>query len=112
MGEIKITAEVVHGEAEEWVRAAWFGLTLKCLPIVGYSDGFVTGALSGSLISRREPGFSVPQDEALKMLEKHNPQATQYWRDLGFPKRGMSFWFWESEAVIVRGVERQRLVHV
>jgi len=107
---IKIPA----GEAPEHIRQAWVGLELPCDPILGCPDQPEHGAVSGEKADRNRYGFSVPQFEALEILEKHNPEAAKYWRDQGFPKSPPYdyFGFDEGEAEIISGITRQNLIHV
>ena len=63
------------GEAPEWVREAWIGVTLPYRSM-GICD---TGILSG----RRVPAFMsylVDWDAAMGALARHSPEAVEWWR--------------------------------
>lgn len=107
-GWIRIKERPPKGEAPLWVLEAWIGLTLPCHPYCGYPDGELErGVLSGKKASRNRRGFIVPQDEAIKILERERPSAAAYWREKGFPEHNKCFCFGEDEAEIVGGVTRQ-----
>jgi len=106
-------ARVPEGEAPLTIREAWVGLTLPCLPIIGYSsDTRDRGVLTNQELPRNRYCASVPQEEALKILETHRPDAAQWWRDHGYPKSGEYFGFSEWEVSAVSGVRFQRVVLV
>jgi len=109
-GRIKIT-RVPRGEAPDWVRKAWVGLTVPCYPIAGYIPG---GEATLSFKKRLDPRqcFVVPQAKAIDALAKTNPEAAQWWNDHGFPWGPLSFTFGEGEAEIVSGVRFQKLIEV
>lgn len=110
-GRIKIT-KVPEGEAPLWVRQAWVGLELPCDPIMGYPDqgdgNQDRGAVSQKHLENNRYGVSVPQEEALLILEKKNPAAAKWWRDHGLPEPGNKYFgFDEGEVEIISGVKRQ-----
>ena len=112
LGSIRITAQMVDGEAPQWVRRAWHGLILGCLPVAGCSEGEETGVRSGQPRKEKRYGFSVPQDRALRVLARHKPRAAEWWREHGFPHRGLCFKFDWQEAEIIRGVKHQNITEV
>ncbi|MES3031380.1 MAG: hypothetical protein V4697_03125 [Patescibacteria group bacterium] len=114
-GHIRIT-KVPDGEAPLEVREAWVGLTLPCGPYLGFSGvgeerGVLTGESVGCPTCGRY-GFSVPQDEAIAILEKAKPEAALWWKKHGFPQVDQYFGFAEREAEIVSGISRQTVIHV
>ncbi len=56
-------------------------------------------------------GVSVPQDNAIEILARHNPRAAAYWREQGFPRKdGNDCFFFEEDAIeITSGVTRTKL---
>lgn len=109
LGLIEITS-IPEGEAPLWVRQAWVGLILPCDSTCGVRE--VKGVISKKPSDKNKYGFAVPQAAALKVLEKKDPHAVDFWRREGFPKRGEFFFFVDQEAKIVSGVKRQILIHV
>ena len=87
-GLIKVV-KLPSGEAPEWVRLAWLGLTLPCCP-----DGC------------NRNGVSVPQDKALKILRVTNRKAADWFEQHGFPKPPPDdcFGFGDEEVQILSGV--------
>lgn len=112
-GRIKIV-KIPAGEAPAKIRGAWVGLILPCDPYLGWptSDGPDRGVLSGKEAARNRCSFSVPQDEAIRILEESAPEAAAWWREKGFPHSGECFGFAEDEAEILSGVTRQKIIHV
>ena len=109
MGRIRIV-RVPAGEAPLFVRQVWVGLELPCDPYLGYpSGGMERGVLSGQESLFNRCGFSVPQDEALDILEAVSPPAAQWWKEHGFPREGQYFGFAQDEAEILSGVSLQQL---
>ncbi len=112
-GIIRIV-KVPSGEAPLEIREAWVGLELPCDPVLGLADiGHRIGAVSGKRLPNQY-GFSVPQKEALDILEQSKPAVAAWWRSRGCPRtdRYNCFSFEESCAVVVSGVTRQTLVEV
>lgn len=106
-GRIRIT-RVPLGDAPEDVRAAWVGLELPCLPNLTRGDehSALGQALSElGLLPCGRLNFQVPQEEAIAALEKQNPSAATYWKDLQFPYEDQFFSFGQNEAEIISGVE-------
>ncbi len=100
------------GEAPLNIREAWVGLVLPCDPYLGYSDGgFERGVLSKAA-TRNRSGFSVPQDQAIAILEKEKPEAAAWWKDQGYPQDGDYFAFSDTEAKIISGVTHQHIIEV
>lgn len=118
------TIEVIsvpHGDAPAWVRAAWVGCrfpTSSCE--CGHIPQYVTSVLPSEhkgLIPATEylanpekyapqkiDGYSIDQAVALEVLEKRNPKAAAWWRNLGFPKKGAdenAFRFKLEEVLVV-----------
>ncbi len=95
---------------------AWVGLVLPCDPYVGIPDsGIETGVLSSTPVgcpACGRSGFSVPQDQAIMILEQERPEAAAWWKSKSFPQVGNYFGFAEDEAEIVSGVSHQRLIEV
>lgn len=111
-GRIRIT-KVPDGEAPLVIREAWVGLVLPCDPYLGYpSGGFERGVLSKAEASCNRLGFSVPQNQALVILEQDRSEAAKWWREQGFPRAAQYFGFAEGEAEIVSGVVRQNIIEV
>lgn len=115
MGKIRIT-KTPAGEAPPEIRKAWIGLTLPCAPYLGcpvhgLEQGVLTGKPAGCLICGRN-GFSVPQDQAIAILEKERPEAAAWWKEKGFPQTDGYFGFSAEEAEIVHGVALQKIREV
>ena len=110
MGWIKVI-HIPGGEAPFEVRAAWVGLTLPCDPYVGHpDDGKECGVLTGAPSARTRYGVSVPQAEAIAILEQVDPRAAEWWRAHGFPRGEERFGFAEDEIEILSGVTPQRMI--
>ncbi len=109
-GTITITRRP-KGEAPQWVRQAWVGLTLPCHPYVGFPDaGLDRGVVSGAPVERNDYGFSVPQAEAIYALgAARRSEAARWWKSQGFPQPGQCFGFSEEcvDPKSVKGVQRQ-----
>lgn len=111
-GLVRIT-KIPSGDAPESIRAAWVGLTLPCYPIVGYTEGLEIGALSGQPRAKKRNSVIVPQEEALRILEKQSPHAAKWWRDHGFPRAFTpNFSFGDDEVDFVSGVKYQKIIEV
>lgn len=102
-GRIRIK-KVPAGEAPLVIREVWVGLILPCFPFIGYINGEVFEVVSGEEIQNVGRGVSVPQDQALDVLERSNPSAASWWRTLGFPQPNQYFFFTEDEIEILSGV--------
>lgn len=102
-GTIKVI-KTPHGEAPDWVRAVFVGLVLPCYSVAGSCTVF--SALSGK--EERFVAYTVPQADALKILEAANPDAAAWWREHGYPRtdRG-SFAFRLDEVEVISGVHIQ-----
>ncbi|MBM3271905.1 hypothetical protein FJY94_01305 [Candidatus Kaiserbacteria bacterium] len=79
---------IPQGEAPEWVRTAWIGCELPCIPgTCGHVPvpvvGVATRGFRGSVA-----GFNVEQRVALETLDQHNPNAAAWFRDYGYPHEG------------------------
>lgn len=109
-GLIKIV-KTPAGEAPLWVRQAWVGLVLPCNPVLG-SHGGERGVLSKLILFPNRCGYSVPQDQALMILEDKNFRISVWWKGKGFPHQGEYFVFSEEEAEMVRGVTPQKINYV
>ena len=113
---IEVTAPLVQGDAPEWVRGGWFGCEMPCEPECGHVPAYVESVLPST---RKGPltidefralrtgdwkidGFSVQTDIALQVLECHSPSAAQWFREQGYPKRGIYFRFKLSETKVLR----------
>ncbi len=119
---IRIT-RLPHGEAPLEIRQAWIGLELPCYPVLGHllephrvyerlsTIGHEQGVLSGQDIERPIFGFSVPQDQAIQILEATRPDAAAWWKAHGFPHQDNSFRFKNDEVEIISGVRIQKIVH-
>lgn len=108
-GRIKII-KVPDGEAPIELRQALVGLTLPCTPFVGpIGKEHLFDAVTKEMGSRNRSGFTVPQGEALKILEASNPIAAGRWRAHGLPIDGGYFFFSVDEAKIISGVVRQQV---
>ena len=101
------------GSAPLEIREAWvMEEALPCYPYLGYPAGPVRDVVTRGQFELRKSGVVVPQAEALKILERHNPVAAKWWRDRGFPQwRGGlgQFFFTEDEYIIISGVTRRPL---
>jgi len=82
------------GEAPEWVRSKWIGLSLPLaqrganalvLPTVGVLSGprdilsCLFGWLTGKVV--RESGYRIESCEAIRILEAAHPDAGAWWRE-------------------------------
>lgn len=91
--EIRIT-DVPPGEAPEWVRQAWVGLSLplasgeygpRAMPTGGVLTGprgcatAVLHLLTGKV--RWKTGYVVDAELAVCLLEENDPEAAEWWRD-------------------------------
>ena len=115
LGQIRITAPMVHGEAAPLVRSSWHLVpSLPCHPVLGYNDESRPehGIISGRGLANSQYGFSVPQNLAVTALEAIRPLAAQWLRDRGYPHEGECFFFFEHEAEIISGVTRQEIIVV
>ena len=109
MGRIRVV-RVPVGEAPFSVRAAWVGLELPCDPYLGYpSGGMERGVLSGQESLFNRCGVSVPQEEAIAILEDISPRAAAWWRNHGFPRGDERFGFAADEIEVLSGVTLQQL---
>ena len=106
-----VIVKVPKGEAPKAIRKMWLGIVLPCEPILGFSEGFSYGVLSGE---EKPPyyGFHVPQWVAIRVLGKTNPRAARWWREHGFPHYGRWFTFDVGEAWIISGVTRQQIIEI
>lgn len=109
-GLIKII-KTPAGEAPLEIREVWVDMILPCGPILGYSGGPECGVLSEESTQSRY-SFSVPQEEAIAILERKSPETATWWREHGFPHDGQYFGFAEEEAEIIEGVTPQRIILV
>ncbi len=94
--------KIPQGEAPEWVRKAWIGLTLPCSGMTLSSSG----VLSGAIVEDGE-GYRVPQQAACEILAKEQPAAAQWWKDHGYPKPGRAFVFYEDEVLFLGDQQNQ-----
>jgi hypothetical protein len=97
------------GEAPEWVREAWVGLTLptacphkhvlRTVGVLSVAPRFwahVWAFLRGRAI--RVEGYTVNAKEAVDLLSGCNPPAARWWRDnLPHLLRGRSVFVFEAE---------------
>lgn len=89
---LQITA-VPPGQAPLWVRERWVGLRLplaqrKSAPISWFTSGVLSGPkgilscvlamLTGKF--ERQSGFAVEVQAAIEALDKHSPDAADWWR--------------------------------
>ncbi|MEK7187503.1 MAG: hypothetical protein AAB691_01485 [Patescibacteria group bacterium] len=110
-GLIRITAGIVHGKLDVWIRRSWYGLELPCLPKAGaYSD--LMEAMDRRVTLSDEVGFLVPEQAGIAVLAKYRVAAALKLRECGFPHADQYFFFSWKEAKIVRGVELATIVHV
>ncbi len=112
---IKITS-VPEGEAPEEVRKAWVGMVLPCDPVLGRGEDREKGAVTKTQNQYNRLGYSVPQKEALKLLEGHFAAAAHWWKAHGYPKEGPGethFSFAAEEAVQFAGIFTvQKIIHM
>jgi hypothetical protein len=87
-GTFTITS-VPSGDAPEWVREEWLGLTLP------YEEMHLCEGdpASRARITNPSRGYGILEEIALKFLEKKSPQAAQWWRDRGLPRSKDYFCF-------------------
>ncbi|MCC7004531.1 hypothetical protein IT397_01270 [Candidatus Nomurabacteria bacterium] len=130
MSQIHHLIMIMHtpmGQAPLWVRKAWVGLYLPAFSIIGFPADDERGACDGTNTEHKRYGFSVPQDEAIRILladwSNCRHLAGKWWMRHGFPKLAGSyslgnrpfecFHFAESEAEVVNGTFiRQRIIEV
>jgi hypothetical protein len=106
------------GEAPIEIRKCWVNLVLPCSPVCGFPGNGEreTGVLTDRQITYGDGkfnrrGISVPQLEAIGILELSYWDAAQFWKKSGFPKpEDACFCFGEDEVEIVSGVRLQTLV--
>ena len=108
-GLIKIV-KTPAGEAPLWVLQAWVGLVLPCNPSIGFSDDGEQGVLSGERSHLNRYGYSVPQDQAIAILEDKNFRIAVWWKGKGFPHQDEYFVFSFEEAEVVSGVTPQKII--
>ena len=96
---IKIIA-LPHGEAPLEVRSGWIGCVLPCETECGHIPAYAGGVLSGPSLDK-VAGFSVPQAEALAVLETHAPDSAFWFRTHGFPQAEKCFRFKNEEVEVV-----------
>lgn len=101
-GCIRVIAPPTNG-APLWARKAWVGHVLPCFQYIGYlcDDEFKLWVEEGD--GNAERGVIVPQDQAVAILEPHDPNAAKWWRNLGLPMN-FFFFFVEGEFEILSGV--------
>lgn len=111
-GRIRIV-KTPDGEAPLEIREAWVGLVLPCDPYLGYPDeGMERGVLNNKEAPLNRCGFSVPQDQAIAILEQKKPEVAKWWKEHGFPQVNEYFGFAEKEVEITSGITRQRIIEV
>jgi hypothetical protein len=76
MAKVEITS-TPPGQAPEWVRNAWIGLML---PVDENPNGILQIGVHGGR-AQNKGGYSVPTEEALKILGQANDDAAQWWYD-------------------------------
>lgn len=89
-----VITSVPPGEAPEWVREKWVGLSLPLadeagalhsLPTVGVIShpktrlGYYRARLTGRV--RRASGYIVYSTAAIEVLERSSPEAAAWWRN-------------------------------
>ncbi|MEI7480488.1 MAG: hypothetical protein WCJ59_02565 [bacterium] len=73
MKSIRITS-IPNGQAPEWVKNEWIGITIPILPPVrGVALGVVTGAIVSS-----QSSYQVSTVQALDLLRKKNRYAAEW----------------------------------
>lgn len=87
------------------MRAAFVGVTLPCLPYIGYPVDEKYEILTGEQIVGKSRGVLVPQMLAVAALSIRNPKVTVWWLHHGFPHPDRNFFFAEGEIHLVEGVE-------
>ena len=88
-GRIRFTS-APQGQAPQWVREAWIGVTVPCFPFTGTPpEGSLCGVENGKVAKSYECAL-VPEFEAIEALEKHNSEAARWWRGKGFGSRSDS----------------------
>lgn len=73
--EIKIIA-VPPGQAPEWVRKEWVGLTMPIAENLP-PNTFAMGVLGGK--SKNPNGYPIETFTAINILAKKSPKAAQWW---------------------------------
>lgn len=109
-GCIRIIA-APDGDEPLWVREAWVGCVLPCFPYIGYIRDDLFQVPNGDETEEMVRGVAVPQDHAIAILElirnpddPNDPDAAQWWKNLGRPVPGEYFFFNEEDFIIVSGV--------
>ncbi len=107
-----VITRVPNGDIPLWVRTAWVGLVLPFVSYVGYVDfGIDHGLLTSEEMSFNRRGYSVPQIQAINILERENERASKWWKDQGLPLSGMYFGFNEEEAEVVNEMQVLHRLH-
>lgn len=75
MASIKIIA-VPPGQAPEWVREAWIGLTIPLSSTIT-ADGLQTGIFRGK--PENVGGYMVSGQAAVDVLKSNNAEAADWW---------------------------------
>lgn len=107
--KIKITSRP-QGDAPEWVRNAWVGVVLECVPhTCGHVPMHSTGVVTGRVVTT--PGYDVSQAHALERLAAHEKEAggkapaNSWWREHGLPLDGECFRFDAGCAEVLESID-------
>ena len=93
-GHIKVI-RTPGGTAPRWIREAWKGLTLTCLPqVFDFSDDLFNS-------SGKDVGFVVAQHQAIEELARHNESAADWWQENWYGGDGEFFFFSVDDVEIV-----------
>lgn len=95
------------GQAPDWVREAWIGVTVPCYPTIDTpEEGRLFGVDDDKPVSSYEC-VAVPQKEAIEALEQRHPDAAQWWREHGFGGDSSDPFAFNVESFeIISGVQR------
>ena len=81
MLQVKII-DVPPGEAPDWVRNEWVGLSLPLaenVPSVTHAIGVLGGEV------KNPSGYHVETEKAIQILEEKSPEAAQWWKNQIIP---------------------------
>lgn len=108
--------DIPEGEAPQEIRKAWRGLVLPAYPFVGYGSSRERGAVTLGENNRNNYSYTVPQDKALEVLARSNPEAVLWWKENGYPKKGEKENCFSFPCSIAREVcgkfEYQKIIHI
>ena len=93
---------IPRGEEPAYIRQAWLGIILPCSG--KFSINGSIGVLSGKPMEDLGLDvFEVCENDALKILQRSQPTAADWWYTNDFPKDGCFFTFYEDEVEVLPG---------